>query len=69
MNKDNLSGIGLGLVIGIIFGSMVGVLYAPKSGKETRTIIKEKVKSVGKKVKVKAKYMRDKYGKFIKRGK
>lgn len=46
-NKDTFSGIGIGLAIGLVLGAAVGILYAPKSGKETRRIIKDKAEKVG----------------------
>ena len=42
MNKDQVSGIAIGLVAGAILGLAIGFLYAPKSGKETRQLVKEK---------------------------
>jgi gas vesicle protein len=42
MNKDQLGGIGIGLAAGVAIGLTIGILYAPKSGKETRQIVKQK---------------------------
>jgi len=42
MNKDQVSGIGIGILIGAALGLAVGFLYAPKSGEETRQLVKEK---------------------------
>jgi gas vesicle protein len=42
VNNDKISGIGVGIIIGAALGLAVGLLYAPKSGKETRELIKEK---------------------------
>ena len=35
-------GLVIGLVAGAVFGLAVGMLYAPKSGVETRAMLKEK---------------------------
>jgi gas vesicle protein len=42
MNKDNAIGFGIGLLTGAIIGGVVALLYAPKTGKETRQLIKDK---------------------------
>jgi gas vesicle protein len=42
MNKDNVIGFGIGLLTGAIIGGVVALLYAPKTGKETRQLIKDK---------------------------
>jgi len=39
----------LGLVTGIAIGGLLGVLYAPKAGKETREDISEKAKDLAEK--------------------
>ncbi len=41
MNKENVVGFGIGLVTGVIIGGVIALLYAPKSGKETRQLIKD----------------------------
>lgn len=46
MNKDNASQFFSGLGIGLIVGAIVGLLIAPKSGKETRKVISDKAKEV-----------------------
>lgn len=40
VNKDNAEGFGIGLLVGVILGGAVALLYAPKSGRETREDIK-----------------------------
>jgi gas vesicle protein len=40
--KEGDSSFLIGLIIGAIAGLAVGFLYAPKAGKETRAILKEK---------------------------
>jgi gas vesicle protein len=46
MNRDNTIGLGIGLLAGVIIGATIALLYAPKSGKETRQLIKNKVEEV-----------------------
>ena len=40
--KDNSSHFLVGFIVGTVVGVAIGFLYAPKSGKETRTLLKEK---------------------------
>ncbi len=42
-NNNTLAGFGIGLVTGVVIGGVIALLYAPKSGKETRQLIKDKV--------------------------
>ena len=46
MNKDNAIGFGIGILTGAIVGGVIALLYAPKSGKETRKMIKDKTMEV-----------------------
>jgi gas vesicle protein len=46
MNKNEVSTLGIGLGIGMLIGAVLGILYAPKSGKETRQLIKTKTNEV-----------------------
>jgi len=46
MNKDHAIGFGVGLLAGAVIGGVVALLYAPKSGKETRQMIKDKTSDV-----------------------
>jgi gas vesicle protein len=46
MNKDNAIGFGIGLLAGAVIGGVIALLYAPKSGKETRQLIKDKATEV-----------------------
>ena len=41
MNKDNAIGFGIGFLAGAIIGGVIALLYAPKTGKETRQLIKD----------------------------
>ncbi len=51
--------IGLGVIIGLAAGSIAGVLYAPKSGEETREDIANAAIDASKKVRGKASEMAD----------
>jgi gas vesicle protein len=42
MGKDGLTTLGIGFGIGAVTGAIIALLYAPKSGTETRQLIKEK---------------------------
>ena len=46
MNKDHAIGFGIGLLTGAVIGGVIALLYAPKTGKETRQIIKDKTTEV-----------------------
>ena len=46
MNKDNAIGFGVGLLTGAVIGGIIALLYAPKTGKETRQLIKDKATDV-----------------------
>jgi gas vesicle protein len=53
--KEGGSNFLVGFVIGAIAGVAIGLLYAPKSGKETRALLKEKASSVTEKIRGTAK--------------
>jgi len=36
----------IGMLVGVIIGSVVSLLYAPKSGAETRAALKERAKDI-----------------------
>ncbi len=42
MERKTLAGFGIGLVAGVVIGGAITLLYAPKSGKETRELLKSK---------------------------
>ena len=46
MNNDHAIGFGIGLLTGAVIGGVIALLYAPKTGKETRQLIKDKVAEV-----------------------
>ena len=45
-DRDMGSSFAIGFIIGAIAGVAVGFLYAPKAGKETRALLKEKAEEV-----------------------
>ncbi|MEO7557859.1 MAG: YtxH domain-containing protein [Gammaproteobacteria bacterium] len=54
------SGLGLGsLVIGAIAGAIAGILFAPKSGKETRDDLKETLTEIKDQVAIKVSDLKD----------
>jgi gas vesicle protein len=42
MNNDFAIGLSIGLASGAVIGGVIALLYAPKTGKETRQLIKDK---------------------------
>jgi gas vesicle protein len=45
-DKDTGSSFAIGFIIGALAGVAVGFLYAPKAGRETRTLLKGKAEEV-----------------------
>ncbi len=43
MNREQWGSFAIGLLAGAAIGGVIALLYAPKSGKETRDFIREKV--------------------------
>ena len=54
MNRDLAIGFGIGLLTGAVIGGVIALLYAPKTGKETRQLIMDKTTEVVDAVKEKA---------------
>ena len=54
-DKESGSNFLVGFVIGAIAGAAIGFLYAPKSGKETRALLREKASHVTERIKSSAK--------------
>jgi gas vesicle protein len=50
-DKESGSSFLVGFIIGAITGVAIGFLYAPKPGKETRALLKEKASDVTGKIK------------------
>ena len=59
MSRDSGTGFFTGLIIGAFIGVVVGFLYAPQSGTETRGLVKEKAGVVKKRASKAAGRMRD----------
>lgn len=53
MSNNGASGFGIGLLVGAAVGLAVGFLYAPRPGKETRAVIREKAETLMEKAKEK----------------
>ena len=53
--KEGGSNFLVGFIIGAIAGVAIGLLYAPKSGKETRALLREKASSVTERIRGTAK--------------
>jgi gas vesicle protein len=58
-DKENLNGFAIGFLLGAIAGVAVGFLYAPKPGRETRALIREKAEEVRDKASEVAEKVRD----------
>ena len=50
-DKNSGPGFGIGLILGIAVGAALGFLFAPRSGKETREMVKDKAADVSATVK------------------
>jgi len=59
MTKDSGSGFFIGLIMGALIGVVVGFLYAPQSGTETRRLVKEKTQVVKEKASKAANRVKD----------
>jgi gas vesicle protein len=49
-DRDSGASFSIGLLLGVAAGVAVGFLYAPKTGKETRALLKEKAHEAQEKV-------------------
>ena len=43
MDRESAASFGIGLLLGAIIGGVIGILYAPHSGRITRGLIEERV--------------------------
>jgi gas vesicle protein len=50
-NSDSGSRFGIGLILGLAVGAALGFLFAPRTGKETRELVKDKAADVSETVK------------------
>ena len=64
-DRDTGSSFAIGFIIGAIAGVAIGFLYAPKAGKETRALLREKAEEV----KEKAEEVREKAGEVAEKAK
>jgi gas vesicle protein len=68
-DKNSGPGFGIGLILGIAVGAAIGFLFAPRSGKETRGMVKDKAADVSETVKDLTADRRKVYTETWKRGK
>ena len=64
MSEENPKGnavkhISIGMAIGFFVGAIVAMLVSPKSGKETRRIVKDKIEDITDTVKTKVRRMKE----------
>jgi gas vesicle protein len=69
MSEDNGSNSILWFLAGLGVGAVVGVLYAPKSGAETREALREKLEEGREFVTAKTGEVREQAGEWVQRGK
>ena len=50
-NSDSGARFGIGLILGLAVGAALGFLFAPRTGKETRELVKDKAADVSETVK------------------
>jgi gas vesicle protein len=54
MDRTSIGPLAIGFAVGAVIGAALGMLYAPKPGRETRAQIKEKASEIIEKAKDKA---------------
>ena len=57
--KDTGASFAVGFLLGAVVGVAIGFLYAPKPGRETRTMLKEKAETAAEKAKETAEKARE----------
>jgi gas vesicle protein len=65
MNKGQWGSLGIGVLAGSVVGGVVALLFAPKSGKDTRAFFKEKAGDIKDKVGEKTGDIKDKVGEKV----
>ena len=45
-NRDSMPGFAIGFTVGIAIGLALGFVFAPRSGKETRDLVKDKASNM-----------------------
>ncbi len=66
-DRDGSSGFGIGLIVGAVLGLAIGLLFAPRSGEETRQLLKEKAGVARERVSQAARKVRETTGEAVKR--
>lgn len=46
MDKDQVSGLSAGFIMGVFVGAIIGFLFAPLPGKETREVVRAGAKKI-----------------------
>ena len=57
MNNQRGTGVGMGFLAGVLVGTAIGILFAPRPGKETREQLKKKTAEFMEKAKGMAQHM------------
>jgi len=66
-DRDGGSGFAIGLIVGAALGLAIGFLFAPRSGTETRQLLKEKAEATREKAAAAARKVRETAGEAVKR--
>ena len=66
---STLAGVGVGLAIGTILGLAIGFLFAPKSGVETREMLRERADEIKGKASDVIEKSRERVGGIVEKGK
>jgi gas vesicle protein len=66
-DREGGSGFGIGLIVGAAIGLAIGFLFAPRSGEETRQLLKEKAGAARERATGAARKVRKSAGEAVKR--
>jgi gas vesicle protein len=66
-DRDRSSGFAIGLIVGAALGLAIGFLFAPRSGEETRQLLKDKAGVAREKAAEAARKVRETAGEAVKR--
>ena len=66
-DRDGGSGFAIGLIVGAALGLAIGFLFAPRSGTETRQLLKDKAEATREKAAEAARKVRQTAGEAVKR--
>ena len=64
-NRNSGAMMGVGLVAGMALGLAIGMLYAPRPGKETRTMLKERAMEIKEKTGEMAEDLKERAGSMM----